>query len=610
MSDFQFLRPFWLLLLLFVPLIYLILRSHARGNTNWQQVIPAALLKPLMPSGSVGGSSSRWPRILPPLLLTIAALAMAGPSFRTAPSPLQQQNDSLVVVLDLSLSMLARDVEPDRLTRATRKIRDLLASREGAYTGLVVYAADGHVVTPLTDDRRTVEGLLSAVDPIIMPATGNRADLGVARAVELLDQGAPGRGRILLITDGLNPHYAEAIRQQLSDKDWELDGLMVGTENGAPIPIPERGFIRDGDQIVISRASLSELENAARQSGGQALPMTTADQDLRQLQLRAEDHNQWQDTDEDHTTTRRQDDGYWLLWLVLPLALLGWRRGALAVITVSLVWLPSGPARALDWDGLWQTPEQRAPELIREDPASAASQLSDPLWKGTAMYRGGQYEGAANAFSFSDSADGHYNRGNALAQAGQPDAALSAWEKALELDPGHEGARHNQQVVRDYLAQQEKEKQQQQSDTSSDQDGQEQQNKQDGDQHQPSPGEQSGQQDGEQNQSGGQQDGGPQGQQAGQNPQDSQSAQGDDQPTPEEADQQAAEAQSGSQQQGKPTNTDVGQSMQEGDADSLSQSQQQWLRRIPDNPGGLLRRKFMQQSQNRNIQPDENDTPW
>ena len=147
---------------------------------------------------------------------------------------------------------------------------------------------------------------------------------------------------------------------------------MVGTESGAPIPIPERGFIRDGDEIVLSRASLTELEATARRSGGDALVMTTADQDIRQLQLRAEDHHQWQETSQERTTTRRQDDGYWLLWLALPLALLGWRRGALTVgVAVSLSTTNAG--QRTDWDSLWQTLEQRAPELIREDPANAAS---------------------------------------------------------------------------------------------------------------------------------------------------------------------------------------------------------------------------------------------
>lgn len=599
MSDFEFLRPAWLLLLLLAPLLYYLLLSLGRGHTRWQQVIPPALLKPLLPAGGGGGRPARWQR----LLLMVTALALAGPSFRTAPSPLQQQDDSLVVVLDLSLSMLARDAEPDRLTRATRKIRDLLAAREGTYTGLVVYAADGHLVSPLTDDRRTVEGLLSAVDPVIMPAPGNRADLGVARAVELLDQGAPGRGRILLITDGLKPRYAANIRRQLADSQWQLDGLLVGTGSGAPIPVPERGFLRDGEQVIISKASMEELETTARATGGQAMQVTTSTGDIRQLRLRAEDHDQWQASEEERTTTRRQDDGYWLLWLALPLALVGWRRGALVMVAFSLAWVPSGPARALDWNDLWQTPEQRAPKLIEENPDSAASKLTDPLWRGTALYRDGQYESAADAFANSDSPDAHYNRGNALAQAGKAEAALAAWQKALEKNPDHTAARQNHELVQDFLERQkQQEKQQQQSDQSGEQDGQ-------GEQQNPSSaGDQPGQQAGSRSQQEGRQPGNDQGGQPSRDSEQGEPGQGTpDEPT--ESRQQAGQDNGDGSDSGQKSGGQTSVAEGEG-ADALSQSQQQWLRRIPDNPGGLLRRKFMQQSRSRDIQPDENDTPW
>ncbi|MGM0570113.1 VWA domain-containing protein [Marinobacter sp.] len=608
MMDFQFLRPLWLLALLLIPLLVWLQYQAGSGQSQWHRVIPRALLQPLLPAGTGSPYSATRTRLVAPVLLAVAAIALAGPSFRSAPSPLQQQDDSLVVVLDLSLSMLATDVEPDRLTRATRKIRDLLTTREGAFTGLVVYAADGHVVSPLTDDRRTVEGMLGALDPVIMPAAGNRADLGIARAVELLEQGSPGRGRILLITDSLNPRYAEHIRQQLADTPWQLNGLMVGTENGAPIPLPERGFIRDGDQVVIARASIDELAEAASATGGSALTITTTDQDIARLGLRAQDHDQWRQAARERTTERRQDDGYWLLWLALPLALFGWRRGVLALVACTL-WLgPTGPAQAADWSrqwqSLWQTPEQRAPELIEDDPASAASQLDDPIWRGTALYRDGQYEGAADAFARDDSATAHYNRGNALARAGKPEAALDAWQQALARNPDHEGAQQNQQIVRRYLEQQ---KQKQPS-------GDHQQGDSDGE----GQGEQGAEGEGEGAppfSPGSQRDNG----RSGTGAQGYQDDPGESRPPPadtgEPGDQRPSgrPAGSGKPQPGdQPADSNEAQGDDSGEtrADALGQSQEQWLRQIPDNPGGLLQRKFLQQSRSRNVQPDENDTPW
>jgi len=608
MSDFQFLRPLWLLVLLLIPLLIWLQHHAGPGQSQWHRVIPRALLQPLLPAGSGRPYSATRIRVVAPLVLALTALALAGPSFRSAPSPLQQQDDSLVVVLDLSLSMLATDAEPDRLTRATRKIRDLLATREGAFTGLVVYGADGHVVTPLTDDRRTVEGMLGALDPVIMPASGNRADLGVARAVELLDQGAPGRGRILLITDSLNPRYGERIRQQLADSPWQLNGLMVGTENGAPIPLPERGFIRDGDQVVITRASLDELASVAESTGGRALPMTTTDQDITRLGLRARDHDVWQQAVRERMTERRQDDGYWLLWLALPLVLFGWHRGALVLVACTLWWTPSEPARAADWNtqwqDLWRTPEQRAPELIEQDPASAANRLQDPLWRGTALYRDGQYEGAVDAFARSDSATAHYNRGNALARAGKPEAALEAWQEALARNPDHEGARQNQQIVRQYLEQQQQARSGDKRDNQ-DQEGSGQGNSQRGG----SKGSRSLPEDGS-----GDYDG-PGGDDPASQAGTAEGNELSEQPgarAGQHAGQGQAASGPGEQSNGDP----AGQGSADGRpgkgtrADALTQSQEQWLRRIPDDPGGLLRRKFLQQFRGRNTQPDENDTPW
>lgn len=606
MSDFQFLRPLWLLLLLLVPVLTWLLRRAGAGESQWHQVIPRALLKPLLPSPESGDATSRRYHLLPPVLLTVAAIALAGPSFRSAPSPVQQQDDSLVVVLDLSLSMLATDLEPDRLTRATRKIRDLLATREGALTGLVVYAADGHVVTPLTDDRRTVEAMLDALDPTIMPAAGNRADLGVARAVELLEQGAPDRGRILLVTDGLKPRYAGNIRRQLADAPWQLHGLLVGTDQGAPVPLPERGFIREDGEVVIARASPDELQQTTDASGGDTLRMSTSDDDIVRLGLRTEDHERWQQASNERMSERRQDDGYWLLWLALPLALLGWRKGALALVACTLWWAPAGPAHALDWEGIWQTPEQRAPRLIRDDPARAAKKLSDPQWRGTALYRDGQYDRAAEAFARDDSADAHYNRGNALARGGKPQAALDAWEQALARDPDHEAARQNRETLKEFLEQQQQQQSGDDQDNSQgkeeDQDGQDNQQQGSQGQSQDPPDNGSG--------SGNRQDS-QQGDTAGQPPrsQDDSSGTGDRQQENSRREPQGNAGDRG-ESTGEPATEGDRTADSEDQADALSQSREQWLRRIPDDPGGLLRRKFLQQSQERNVQPDENDTPW
>lgn len=608
MADFHFLRPLWLLLALVIPVLPLIYRKARQSDSGWSRIIPDALLRPVISRHGQTGGHSRTPFLAAGAGLLVLAIALAGPAWRQIPTPLQQQNDSLVVVLDLSLSMLATDVEPDRLTLAKRKIRDILEAREGSLTALVVFAADAHAVSPLTDDRNTITGMLGVLDPVIMPAAGNRADLGTQRALQLLQQGAPGSGRILLITDNVSDRYQDRISNLLQGSRFPLSTLVVGTAEGGPIPLPKRGFIRENGRVVMAKASPSALQKLARDNGGRSHHLTLDDTDITNLSLRPEDSGDWQESERELTVNRFQDDGYWLLWLALPLLLIGWRRGALALALFTLLPLAPRPAMALSWDELWAREDQRAPQLIATDPGNAVRQLNSPEWRGSAQYRNGEYEAAAESFARADTPRAHYNRGNALAHAGKLPEALAAYDEALAAQPGLEDARVNRRIVEQMLKQQQADNQSGDSgnpDNSDSRNGsnnsQNSQNSQSSNASDDSQ-DQNGQQGNQQGNQGSEQAGGQQNQPGGQGNQ---------------TEQQESTASSG-QQPGDPREPGAGTG-KSGQAQAapaeisespLTQGQEQWLRRIPDDPGGLLRRKFLQQYQQRDTQSDEGDTPW
>ncbi|MDK8463972.1 VWA domain-containing protein [Marinobacter sp. SS13-12] len=595
MADFHFLRPLWLLLLLAAFLLPLVLRRFHQSDSGWSRIIPARLLRPMISHSGAAGSPRKSPVLPAVAALVVLSIALAGPSWRQAPTPLQQQNDSLVIVLDLSLSMLATDVEPDRLTVAKRKIRDILKAREGALTALVVYAADAHVVTPLTDDRNTIEGMLDVLEPVIMPAAGNRTDLGIKRGLDLLEQGAPGNGRLLLIADDVAERYRQRITDHLANSRFALSTLTVGTAEGGPIPLARQGFIRDNGDIVIARADPDSMADLARRNDGDSHTLTITDDDILALELRPIDAADWEDSDRDLTVNRWQDDGYWLLWLAAPLALIGWRRGAMVIMLFALLPLTPRPAMALDWDSLWSRQDQRAPELIEKDPGRAAQVLDDPAWRGSALYREGNFESAAEAFARAETPSAQYNRGNALARAGKLEEALKAYDRALEKQPQNEDARFNRDLVKQLM-----EQQQDQSggegNESSDQDGDQQQ------------------QDDQQNSRGDSDSQNQQGNSSGQpgdQQQDNQQNNPDNEPDGD-GDNQEQEQSPGQQDQSNTEGTDseAARSPAELETSPLSQGQEQWLRRVPDNPGGLLRRKFLQQYQERETPSDEGDTPW
>ncbi len=293
MADFHFLRPLWLLLLLTLPVLYLALKRKSFGDSGWSGLIPEPFLSPVI--RRYGGAAEKRGSLFAPAVsaVVILAIALAGPAWREAATPLKKPGDSLVIALDLSLSMLATDLEPDRLTRAKRKIRDILAIREGSLTGLVVYSGDAHVVTPLTDDSNTLTGMLNVLDPIIMPVQGNRADLAVARARALLEQGAPGQGRILLITDGVSESYRASINNSLTGTGFTLSTLVTGTRDGGPIPLARRGFIRDNGNIVITRTDPDMLAELARNNGGTSHELTLDGSDIAALNLSPMESDEW-----------------------------------------------------------------------------------------------------------------------------------------------------------------------------------------------------------------------------------------------------------------------------------------------------------------------------
>ncbi|PVY79293.1 Ca-activated chloride channel family protein [Tamilnaduibacter salinus] len=602
MADLHFLRPLWLLLLLVLPLVPLWVRYGRQGQHGWSALIPSPLLRALTDDGEAdaAGLHRRGTGVLAATLVVLTAVALAGPSWRQAPTPLKTSQDSLVIVLDLSLSMLATDEEPDRLTRAKRKIRDILSARQGSLTGLVVYAGDAHVVTPLTDDRQTIETLIDVLDPTMMPASGNRADLGVKRALALMERGAPAEGRILLMADNLREADQQRIPGILEGTPYDLSTLTVGTREGSPIPLKDRGFIRDQGNVVISRADPDALARVARATGGKSARLALNSEDIKRLALGGDSDGDWQETDRGRSIDRWQDDGYWLLWPLGILALLAWRRGLVLALVIVLVPVMPRTGQALDWDGLWQREDQRAEQMIESDPARAANQLTDPQWRGSALYRSGDFKSSAEAFSQSDSADAAYNLGNALARQGRLKAALDAYRTALERNPNHTDAAHNRDIVREALKKRQQQKQQSGN-------GQQKRNRQQESR--------TGSQDGQsgQNQQGDQQR--DQNGQSGQNQQGRQGNPSESSTTPGQADDQSQQAPSSKarRDQQNPGGGQGNAAPRPGETSErpLSQSEEQWLRRIPDDPSGLMRRKFLYQYRERSTPRDsKGDTPW
>ncbi|RLQ22518.1 VWA domain-containing protein [Seongchinamella sediminis] len=594
-------RPEWLWALLPALLLAGLLWRRKHRSGSWSSVIDPQLLPYLIGAGEGQRRRSPAPALL--LAWALAALAAAGPSWQKIPQPVHQKQDALVLVLDLSYSMVAADLAPSRADRARQKLLDLLERRREGQTGLIAYAGDAHIVTPLTDDTPTIANLLPALNPDMMPVMGSEPAAALALGMELLHSAGIRRGRLLLLTDGITALDRSEINDLLRGSGVSLAIMGIGTASGAPLPLPRGGFLKDASgAIVVPGLEESELRGLAADTGGRYMRMQIDDRDLDYLLAEDLLDLPEQTLVLDRAADAWEDQGYLLVLLLLPVVLALFRRGwIICLAPLLLVPLPQ-PAQAGLWDDLWLTPDQQGQRALQQGDQERAAQLfADPDWAGTAAYEAGDYERAAQAFKQQEDADSLYNRGNALARAGQLDAAMAAYRQSLQLEPDRQDAQDNLALL-EQLQQQEQQQQQQEQQQQQDS-GQEQEQQQE--QQQPGADQQQGQQQEPQAGESPQQQGQEQQQQQRQAPDDTGAEKPEQQPQPGE---QQAETEPAEQQE------QLNQAIAEAQQEDLERDQamEQWLRRVPDDPSGLLRQKFRYQSQQRQQQGNtkDDDTYW
>lgn len=596
-AQFHFIRPYWLWALLVVVAILWIGIRQPVMNSAWRDAIDSHLLPYLLL-----GRQSRQ-RYVPVVLLatavTIVVVSLAGPAWSRLPQAVYQTDMTRMVLLDLSRSMDAADIKPSRLERARFKTLDLLDKITEGQVGLIVFAHEPYVVSPLTEDSATVAAMVPALETQLMPKQGSRLQAALEKAGELFTQSAVSQGDIIVITDGLNDSSAIDTASELRRKGHTVSVLGVGTRQGAPIPGPGGGFVKNASgEIVISALNTTILRDLVSAGGGVFTTLAVGDEDIeRILSLAQVRRKQNAQSDVSQTTEIWQDQGVWLVFILLPLALLAFRREALLLLVFIAAIPVSEPSYALDWDDLWLNDNQQAARVMQQgDFKQAMEKFSQPDWKGAASYRAGEYETAAREFSGSEDMRNQYNLGNALARAGKLQEALSVYEQVLKQDAGHEDAKFNKSLV-ERLMQQNKQEQKPSSpqsqegdqDRKGDKSSQSSQNNQDsGNDQKSDAGQQKNQQQAQQQQDSDNSEQGDEKQGARQNDPKQSSR-----PDP------ANEARD-TQELNKQKQAKARQRMdQENGSTEKQQATEQWLSRIKDDPGGLLRQKFIRQHQRR-----------
>jgi Ca-activated chloride channel family protein len=584
LSTLHFLRPHWLWALLALPLLWVLWRTRRQRQNVWRKQVDPHLLPHLL-----ARSDRRVHGALAGMTLTyvLAVMALAGPSWRQEEQPLWRSSAPLVVALDLSSRIGAADLPPSRLLQVRAKLAHLLRDRAGGQIGLVVYASDAFTVTPLTDDPANVSLFLDDLSPEVMPVDGQRADRAIEWSVRLLKQGGYDSGNILVMTDRSDAAARDAA-QAAAAQGFRVSVLGVGTPAGAAYRDAEgvigRAARDDGSLRTLALAGRGKLEVLSRDDG-----------DLRALGVLSPQATEATAGGAAGKTWR--DEGYWLLLPLLALSLFAFRRGGDVAAWVLCLALPlSMPAKAAERDW-WRRPDQQQHERIAS---------------GAEAYRKGDFAVAEKAFSDIDTATGWYNRGNALAKQGKYDDAIAAYDKALAHQPGMQDAVANRQAVEAARKRQQ-------------QDGQGQ--KGGGKNQKPNPGHD---QSGQQSPAGAKKDEGsesePQNKDSPsslpQKPEQSKSEAASNTPTAPQQDatqqdapqdaksQQAADAaqrermrqamagKQGEEQKGQQS-TDKAVQSETAEERERRQALETWLRRVPDEPGGLLKTKFRLEHQRR-----------
>jgi len=597
LAEFHFLRPDWLWALPLVIAAILVLAFRRLGAGSWQSVVSPTLAPYVLSRSPNRQGSYRW--WLLGLGAVLAVTALAGPAWQRIEQPVFRSDQALVIALDLSRSMDAQDIAPSRLMRARLKILDILERRKSGETALIVFSSNAYTVTPLTNDTDTIAALVNSLSTDIMPSRGSYPVAAINKGQQLLENAGALFGEILLIADGGTSPAVERAARDLQDNGYTLSVLAVGTRDGAPIPQRNGGFVTDqSGNIAVPRLETSGLKKLAAAGGGQFSELTTDDSDI-DLLLSGEIGAR-QASGDALATDRWREEGPWLLLLLLPLAALAFRRGWIVVLLVFVIPLPE-PAEAGVWEDLWFNQDQQAQRLLEEGaPLEAAEVFEDQDWRAVARYRGQDYAQSAAEFAEQGDARSLYNLGNAMAKQGEFESAIDAYEQVLELDPANVDAEYNRDLLKDFMEQQQQQQQQEgEQQEQSDQQGEGEQSESDSE----------SQDEGEQQEGDGeQQEGDP-------SQREDELSEEDLEAMQEELERAAQEAQ---EDQENPLEQLTAEELAALRAQQeQEQAMEQWLRRIPNDPGSLLRNKFRYQYQQTGKDQDGNSTwpddevqPW
>ncbi|MBF0312269.1 MAG: VWA domain-containing protein [Oligoflexia bacterium] len=484
---------FWLLLLL--PLLigfYIWSFKHKR-------ILIEKFVAPLLKDRLLLGVSLTRQRLKVVMLIVavvLLVLSATRPKWGYHWEDVKRRGVDIMIALDLSTSMLAQDITPNRLERAKRKITDLLQLAQGDRIGLVAFAGVSFLQVPLTLDYGAVQIFLNDLDTELIPVPGTAIADAISQAVRAFDKGDKKSRVLILITDG-EDHMGDPLgaAKKAEEEGVKIYTIGIGQEGGAPIPDPEHGGFKKNAQgeMILTKIDEEVLQKIALTTNGSYVRSVTGDLDLEKIY--GDIHKSVEEKELKSGKQKRYEERFqWPLLIAILLLMLelifsekrGARlklwplRGSLGLVIAAACFLVSASSANASLlggkaqDGETNYKMKKYQEALQDYTDAQIDSPKDDRIKynmANSYYKMEQYEEASKLYeSLAKSQDikiaekSLYNLGNTAYHQGKLKEAVDYYQEALKLDPQDEAAKHNLEFVRKEIKRrlEENQKQQQQ----------------------------------------------------------------------------------------------------------------------------------------------------
>lgn len=434
-DQFRLLRPEWLWAFIPMVLVALLIVFTSREDKKWKQIIAPAL-RPFMFTKEKR-SSFTFPLIAFVVIMSIGIFSLTGPTWEKVEVPGAKSEAVMMIAVDCSLSMMAEDIQPNRLERAKFKIRDLLDANPGSRVSLYAYSGTAHTVVPMCSDYRLITHHLESLSPGIMPVQGTNLGLMMALVDSTLNK-VEAPSTLLLVTDAIKENQVELLEAFVNNSKHSIEILTLATQQGAQIPKNEQKqpVIDANGNIVISSLNTEVLFKLQKNKKINVNTLTLDNSDMELIASNIRKNLEFQ-ADDEASEEQAKDMGFVLVILLVLLIPFWFRKGWMIQYSwIPLLFFMSSCSGDLSWQNMWSTKDYQGQKLYNQESFEAAGNTFESTFhQGVAYYKAGNFDAAAQAFANDSSANSLFNLGMAYTQMGRYDEALQAIELAAAKDP-------------------------------------------------------------------------------------------------------------------------------------------------------------------------------